>query len=69
MTTENTIPTKSKKPALLAYLVRDGKDEQSYFTKIGAAWSHGDGLGFTVQLESIPLDGRIVLRRFDDTNR
>ena len=30
--------------------------------RIGIAWSNRDG-GFTVQLHSIPLDGRIVLTK------
>jgi hypothetical protein len=46
---------KNRKPSLIAYQVRDGKDEQSYWDRIGVAWSNRDG-GFTVQLHSIPLD-------------
>jgi hypothetical protein len=51
----------SKAPTHIAYHVRDGKDK-GYFTRIGAAWPHKDGQGFNIQLEIMPLDGRITLR-------
>ncbi|MEZ6128918.1 MAG: hypothetical protein R3C59_09565 [Planctomycetaceae bacterium] len=49
----------SKKPTLHAYQVRESGNGKSFWTRIGAAWSNKDG-GFTLQLDSIPLDGRIV---------
>jgi hypothetical protein len=52
----------NRKPTLIANQVRNGKDDQSFWTPIGAAWSNRDG-GFTLQLHSIPLDGRIVLTK------
>lgn len=57
MTTENT--NTGRKPSLNAYQVREAVDGKSYWNRIGAAWSNKDG-GFTLQLESLPLDGRIV---------
>lgn len=57
MTTENT--NTGRKPSLNAYQVREAADGNSYWNRIGAAWSNKDG-GFTLQLESLPLDGRIV---------
>ena len=30
--------------------------------RIGVAWQHKDGKGFNIQLECVPLDGRITLR-------
>lgn len=59
--TTNQTSTPSKAPSHVAYHVRDGKDK-GYFTKIGAAWPHKDGSGFNIQLEIMPLDGRITLR-------
>lgn len=52
----------SKKPALIAYHVRDVKGGESYWTRIGAAWAHDDGQGFNIQIDVVPLDGRITLR-------
>jgi hypothetical protein len=52
----------AKGPALVAYHVREPKDGKGFWTRIGAAWSHEDGEGFNVQVEVLPIDGRIVLR-------
>ncbi len=38
------------------------KGEKSYWNKVGAAWVHKDGKGYTLQLETCPINGRIVLR-------
>jgi hypothetical protein len=62
MSTNNQTPTKSAKPALIAYHVRDGKNEKGYFTRIGVAFPHKDGNGFTLLIETVPLDGKITLR-------
>lgn len=58
MSEENT----PKKPSFIASQVNEGKDGKSHFDRIGAAFEHGDGDGHTVLLDSMPLDGRIVLR-------
>ena len=53
----------SKSPSHIAYHVRDGREGgKGFFTRIGAAWQHKDGKGFNVQLDCVPLDGRISLR-------
>jgi hypothetical protein len=52
----------SKKPTLIAYTVKERADGQTaIWTRIGAAWPHGSGSGFTIQLDVLPLDGRVVL--------
>lgn len=66
---ESSTPT-GNRPTHIAYTVRDGKDRdgnpKSFWTRVGAAWAHKDLGGITVQLESIPLDGRISLRAASD---
>ena len=61
---------KPKTPSFFASQVNEGKDGKSHFNRIGAAFEHADGEGHTVLLDSVPLDGRIVLRtpqeRLDD---
>jgi hypothetical protein len=54
------IPTKSK-PTHTLYAVQ-GKDEKSHWTRIGAAWAHRDGQGFSIKLDVVPLSGRIQMR-------
>ena len=64
MTTTKETQTKSSKPAYIAYHVRNNKDEQgeAFWTRIGVAFSHQDGKGFNLLIETVPLDGRITLR-------
>jgi hypothetical protein len=38
---------------------RDGKKAKSW-TKIGAAFPHKDGIGFSIELKAFPIDGRLV---------
>ena len=57
----STAASSSRAPTHVAYKVRDGNDD-SFWTRIGAAWPHKDGKGFNIQLDSVPLDGRITLR-------
>ena len=51
----------TKAPDFLAWHVSQ-RDDKSFWNKVGAAWSHKDDRGFTLQLESLPVGGRIVLR-------
>ena len=60
MTDTNT--TTPKTPSHVAYQVRDREGRKSFWTRIGSAWQHADGKGCNVQIEYVPLDGRITLR-------
>ena len=52
----------SNKPTLYAYAVKDrGRKQKAIWTRIGAAWPHEKGNGFTIELEALPVDGRMVL--------
>lgn len=51
-------------PAFIAYHVPDR--ENAFWTRIGAAWDHKDGEGYTLQLDLVPVaTGRIVLRTYE----
>jgi hypothetical protein len=52
----------SKLPTHIAYQVRDREGQKGIWTRVGSAWPHADGKGFNVQLDAVPLDGRISLR-------
>lgn len=61
---EKKTTEEKKAPALIAYHVPDR--EKAPWTRIGAAWDHKDGEGFTLQLDLVPLSsGRIILRASD----
>jgi hypothetical protein len=56
-----TQPTASKSPSHIAYQVRERKGQPGIFTRIGAAWPNKKGTGFNIQLDAVPLNGRITL--------
>ena len=58
----NTNSTPAKTPSHIAWQVRDRNGGKGFWTRIGSVWAHADGQGFNVQLECVPLDGRITLR-------
>ena len=55
-----------KRPSHIAYQVREGDDNKSYFNRIGAVWQHKDGEGFNIQLDSVPVDGKATVRSVQD---
>ncbi|RIK66963.1 MAG: hypothetical protein DCC65_08205 [Planctomycetota bacterium] len=63
---KNNPKTTSKSPTHVAYQVRDREGGKAVWTRIGAAWAHADGNGFNLQIEAVPLDGRITLRVITD---
>jgi hypothetical protein len=67
MTTTEQKPAASKAPTHIAYTVRDLDNDRSFWTRIGGAWAHADGNGFNIQIEALPLDGRVTLRVASDT--
>ncbi|MFG1225266.1 hypothetical protein [Xanthobacter wiegelii] len=54
--------TPSTRPTHDVYVV-EGEGETSFWTRIGAAWTHEKGDGLNVQLTCIPVDGRLVIRK------
>jgi len=56
-------------PSHYAYNVRNREGGDSYRIRIGGAWAHADSNGFNIQLETVPLDGRITLRIASESNK
>jgi len=47
----------------------NGKTQKKW-TRIGAAFPHKDGIGFSIELKAFPIDGRlVVLPPADDDSR
>jgi hypothetical protein len=63
---QNNTTTGSNLPFLIAYNVRETGNGQNFWNRIGAAWKNNNG-GFTLQLDSVPLDGRIVCQPAETT--
>jgi hypothetical protein len=60
--------TTTKKPALTVWTVT-GEGKQAYWTRIGSAWPQARGEGFNIELNALPVNGRIILMppKADDT--
>lgn len=58
---EHTSEKSSKAPTHGIFVV-EGDGDAAFWTRIGAAWAHQDGQGFSISLAAIPLSGRLVLR-------
>lgn len=53
-------------PVLIAYTVRrSSRTRKAHWARIGYAYAHDTGAGLTVVLDSVPLDGIIVLLERD----
>lgn len=54
----------SKRPTHRVYAVtRRTLDDKGNWREIGAAWAHGDGKGFSLKLEYLPLNGGDIVVR------
>jgi hypothetical protein len=60
--TTTAASTEPKTPAFQAWHVTS-KGDNSFWTKVGAAWPHRDGKGLSLILSVIPMNGQIVLRQ------
>ena len=56
-----TNPTSSRAPSHRLYTVK-GDDKNARWIDIGADWTSRDDKGFTLQLDALPVDGRVVMR-------
>jgi len=59
----------SADPVLIAYTAKRSKlGKPAIWTRIGRAYPHDVGAGLTVVLDSIPLDGRVILLELDEAD-
>jgi len=53
--------TNDERSQILRLHLKDRAGKKPIWTKIGSAWSHEKGGGFNIELQALPMDGRIVL--------
>jgi hypothetical protein len=58
--------TMANKPAFRAYTVIKREGKEDFFLNIGVCYDHSDHGGYNLLLQALPLDGKIVLRRYKD---
>lgn len=59
--TQKTQAPAPKTPDFIAWHVLT-RGEKTFWNRVGASWLHHDGNGMSLQLETFPIDGRVVLR-------
>ena len=60
MSNQQSLPL-ARRPTHRLYRVV-GEGRAAIWTPIGAAWPNKDGMGFSVNCDLVPLNGRIVMR-------
>lgn len=50
------------RPTYNVYAV-EGDSQSAFWSRIGAAWKHDDGDGFTITLACVPINGRLIVRK------
>ncbi len=60
--------TNTNKPFYRVFVVesRNGEEGEDFWTQVGVAFAHKDQKGMNIVLKALPLDGRLVLRRFTE---
>ena len=57
-----TMTTDTNAPALIAWQVRENRHSgKPIWTRVGAAWHHRNGPGLSIELDTLPFEGRLVL--------
>lgn len=54
-------PATGRKPTHRLYIVT-GDGDKAIWRPIGAGWGHGDGKGYNLACDAMPLQGRLVMR-------
>ena len=67
MTDINTQTVSSKTP-LPTYAYRKIEGGKSFRTRVGVAWMHKNGKGCNIDLDAVPLNGRLVVFFEPQTN-
>lgn len=55
-----------QEPMYRAYSVIEREKDQPFWLNLGVAFPHKDGKGLNVILQALPLDGKLVLRLFEE---
>ena len=53
-------------PDYRAYTVIKKEGKEDFWLNCGSAFAHSDGDGYNIVLQAMPLDGKIVLRRYKE---
>ena len=55
--------TENNQPDYLVFNVKEYGNDESNWTRVGAAWYHKDEEGLSIEFDLLPLDGKLTLRK------
>ena len=66
--TRGTNTETGNRPTHRVFAVTEPREEggKAFWADIGAAWSHGDGKGFNVVLNLLPMQGQAIVIRVNE---
>jgi len=50
----------NNQPDLIAYTTTKNASGKTFYNRVGAAWKHSKGNGFSVEMSAQPIDGKFV---------
>lgn len=53
----------TKLPTHGVFITKPGNDNKTFWSRIGGAWEHKDGNGLFIKLDTLPVNGEVVIRR------
>ncbi|MCP9290548.1 hypothetical protein [Gracilimonas sediminicola] len=56
----------SKQPTHNVFFIKDNKDGEQFWQKVGAAWEHKDEKGLTQKIEFFGFNVELVVREADE---
>ncbi|MEQ8524686.1 hypothetical protein [Gracilimonas sp.] len=56
----------SKQPTHNVYFIKESKDGEQFWEKVGAAWTHKDDNGMTQVIEFFGFNVELVVRQVDE---
>lgn len=58
----------SKQPTHNVFFIKNNKDGEQFWQKVGAAWEHKDEKGMTQKIEFFGFNVELVVREADEQN-
>ncbi|MGE4053277.1 MAG: hypothetical protein AB7F99_00645 [Vicinamibacterales bacterium] len=55
------------KPSFRVYTVIKREGKEDFWLNLGVAFPHEDGEGFNLLLQALPIDGKLVLRTYKES--
>ena len=55
-----------QQPMYRAYTLVEREHDKPFWLNIGVAFNHKDGKGLNLMLQALPLNGKLVLRQYEE---